>query len=282
MYLKEWRDKAAGFADLLNYAVMIDDGIIQGKDGSLMAAWYYRGPDMQSSSNDELETISARLNSALMRFDKGWMLQIDCTRKPAVGYPKAKEAYFPDRTTLLIDYERQLEYSAEDRNFECLYALTVTYTPPSQAKGKIIDILYSTEEGQELEQGDKTLIWFKKMIRELELTLFYVFNNSVTRMKQVTYKDEYALIHNRDEFLEYLNFCANGKFQRVNLPSIPMYLDCLVGNQDFIGGNQPKIGNMHIRVISIEGLPMESYPGILGNLNYLPVEYRWNSRFIFF
>jgi type IV secretion system protein VirB4 len=101
-------------------------------------------------------------------------------------------------------------------------------------------------------------------------------------MKHVTYKDEYTLIHNRDEFLEFLNYCVTSKFQKVNLPPIPMYLDCLVGSQDFIGGNQPKIGNMHIRVISIEGLPMESYPGILDSLNHLPVEYRWNSRFIFF
>jgi type IV secretion system protein VirB4 len=36
--LKKHRSKEAGFADLLNYAAMVDDGIIVGKNGSFMAS----------------------------------------------------------------------------------------------------------------------------------------------------------------------------------------------------------------------------------------------------
>jgi type IV secretory pathway VirB4 component len=67
----------------------------------------------------------------------------------------------------------------------------------------------------------------------------------------------------------------------VLLPSNPIYLDALIGGQELWGGVIPKIGRKFIQVVSIEGFPMESYPGILAQLAELPVEYRWNSRFIF-
>jgi hypothetical protein len=35
--LKPFRSRAAGLPDLLNWAALIDDGIVQGKDGSLLA-----------------------------------------------------------------------------------------------------------------------------------------------------------------------------------------------------------------------------------------------------
>ena len=36
--LKKYRSKDAGLADLLNYAAMVDDGVIVGKNGSFIAA----------------------------------------------------------------------------------------------------------------------------------------------------------------------------------------------------------------------------------------------------
>ncbi|AIL64742.1 Type IV secretion system protein virB4 [Rickettsiales bacterium Ac37b] len=279
MYLKEWRDKAIGLADLLNYAVYIDDGIIQGKDGSLIASWYFYGSDMESSSTGELESLSARLNLALMRLEQGFMMQIDCIRQSAPNYPDLAKAYFQDATSLLIDYEREQQYKSENNNFESLYALTITYTQAFKAKEKIGDFLYEVDGNQaEEKEGDKTLIWFKKIIRELELSLAYVFNNSLTRMKNNSANHQ----DGGNQLLEFLNYCVTGRFHKLNLPISGMYLDSLIGNQDFTGGNYPQIGNTHLRIVSIEGLPMESYPSVLSSLNYIATPFRWNSRFIFF
>jgi type IV secretion system protein TrbE len=51
--LKSFRDKAAGVADLLNWAALFEDGIVQNKDGSFLAGWYSQGPDLQSSTDGE-------------------------------------------------------------------------------------------------------------------------------------------------------------------------------------------------------------------------------------
>jgi hypothetical protein len=63
--LVEHRRKPVGLADLLMHHAVINDGILLQQDGSLVAGWTYRGPDMMSSPPAEMEALSARLNSVL-------------------------------------------------------------------------------------------------------------------------------------------------------------------------------------------------------------------------
>ncbi len=72
-----------------------------------------------------------------------------------------------------------------------------------------------------------------------------------------------------------------GNYHPVQLPSNPMYLDAVIGGQELWGGVVPKIGRKFIQVVSLEGFPLESTPGLLSALAELPSEYRWSSRFIF-
>ncbi len=85
----------------------------------------------------------------------------------------------------------------------------------------------------------------------------------------------------QDNFLRHIQYCITGLNHPVNLPKNPIYLDALIGGQELTPGITPKIGRKFIQCVAIEGFPMESYPGILTLLTQLPVEYRWNSRFIF-
>ncbi len=41
--LDQHRSKEMGFADLLVYAAVVEDGVIVGKNGALMAAWIFFG-----------------------------------------------------------------------------------------------------------------------------------------------------------------------------------------------------------------------------------------------
>ena len=62
--LKKHRSQDAGLSDLLIYAAMVEDGVIVGKNGSLMAAWIYRGDDQASSTEPQREAVSFRINQA--------------------------------------------------------------------------------------------------------------------------------------------------------------------------------------------------------------------------
>ena len=63
-----------------------------------------------------------------------------------------------------------------------------------------------------------------------------------------------------------------------DLPEIPAYLSDVLGSQDLVAGISPKVGRHHLRVVAIDGFPRLSFPGILGALDTLPIEYRWNTR----
>ena len=51
--LARYRSRAPGFCDLLNWAAVPEDGIVLGKDGSLMAGWVYEGEDESSRTDEE-------------------------------------------------------------------------------------------------------------------------------------------------------------------------------------------------------------------------------------
>src|SRR4051794_19266643 len=99
MQLREHRSKAQSLSDLLLYDSLVEDGILLQQDGSLLAAWSFRGPDMASASHSEMTALSARLN-AILRLGTGWMVQCDAIRSRAPEYPDG--GAFPDPTTQVI------------------------------------------------------------------------------------------------------------------------------------------------------------------------------------
>src|SRR5580693_4603254 len=115
MQRSEHRVKARGLADLLLPFALIDDGILLQQDGSLLAGWSYRGPDMMSAAASEMDALSARLNQVL-RLGSGWMVQCDAIRSRAPGYPG--NGAFPDAITQLIDDERRQQFMEVGAHFE--------------------------------------------------------------------------------------------------------------------------------------------------------------------
>ena len=64
-HLKKHRHNSGGTADLLNYASVVDDGVIVGKNGSFMAAWLYQGEDNANTTDEAREMVSFRINQAM-------------------------------------------------------------------------------------------------------------------------------------------------------------------------------------------------------------------------
>jgi type IV secretion system protein VirB4 len=165
--------------------------------------------------------------------------------------------------------------------YEGFFVITITYFPPILAQTKFVEMLFDDET----ETQDKTartlniLQHFKQEVSTIESRLGSVF--TMERLQARTVITEEGITKTEDDFLRYLHFCVTGLNHPVLLPSNPIYLDALIGGQELWGGVIPKIGRKFIQAVSIEGFPMESYPGILSQLAELPVEYRWNSRFIF-
>ena len=279
--LSRYRSKDAGLADLLNYAAIVDDGVIVGKNGSLIASWLYKGDDNASSTDEQREIVSYRINQALSGLGSGWMLHVDAVRRNAPNYSDPESSYFPEVVTLAIDEERRQYFNNLGTMYEGFFVITVTYFPPILAQSKFVEMLFD-DESETMDNKARTLHVlenFKRDVDNIESRLSSVFKMERLQGRQVI--TEEGVVKTEDDLLRYLQFCVTGINHPILLPSHPIYLDALLGGQELWGGVIPKIGRKFIQVVSIEGFPLESYPGILSQLAELPVEYRWNSRFIF-
>ncbi|EMY8473089.1 VirB4 family type IV secretion/conjugal transfer ATPase [Escherichia coli] len=279
--LKKHRSKDAGLADLLNYAAVVDDGVIVGKNGSFMAAWLYKGDDNASSTDQQREVVSARINQALAGLGSGWMIHVDAVRRPAPNYAERGLSSFPDRLTAAIEEERRRHFESLGTMYEGYFVLTVTWFPPLLAQRKFVELMFDDDAtAPDRKARTRGLIdQFKRDVRSIESRLSSAV--SLTRLKGHKILNEDGTTVTHDDFLRWLQFCVTGLHHPVQLPSNPMYLDALIGGQEMWGGVVPKVGRKFVQVVAIEGFPLESYPGILTALGELPCEYRWSSRFIF-
>lgn len=279
--LDRHRSKAPGFVDLLIYASVVDDGVIVGKNGSLMAAWIYQGSDTASSTQAEREHVSLQINNALSRLGTGWMIHIDAVRKSAEGYSDKGLSHFPDPVSAAIDGERRRTFESSGTLYESYFVLTATWLPPMLAERQFVDLMFDDGEAA---PDNKTrtfnlINYFKRECLNIESRLSGTIGLTRLLSHKITNEDNSTITH--DDFLRWIQFCITGMDDPMVLPKNPMYLDALLSGQEFWGGVVPKIGRNFIQVVSIDGFPLESSPGILNALSELPCACRWSTRYIF-
>ncbi|WP_412051987.1 conjugal transfer protein TrbE (plasmid) [Hoeflea sp. Naph1] len=277
--LNQFRNSKPSFSDLLPYAGLVADGIILLKDGSLMAGWYFAGPDSESSTNVERNEVSRQINTILSRLGTGWMIQVEAVRVPTTAYPARDACHFPDPVTRAIDEERRAHFEAERGHYESQHALVLTYRPPEPRRSTMARYVYSDEASRSETYANRVLNTFQSSIREVEQYLGNVL--SIRRMVTRTISDPETGSEARyDELFQFIRFCIVGENNPVRLPAIPMYLDWLV-TAEFHHGLSPMVDGTYLTVVAIDGFPAESWPGILNSLDLMPLTYRWSSRFLF-
>ncbi|WP_034824547.1 hypothetical protein, partial [Hyphomonas pacifica] len=65
--LREYAETPVLLADYLPWACMVAPGVVLNKDGSFQTTFRYRGPDLESSTEEELVSVMARVNNVLRR-----------------------------------------------------------------------------------------------------------------------------------------------------------------------------------------------------------------------
>ncbi|WP_211831047.1 conjugal transfer protein TrbE [Kistimonas asteriae] len=280
--LKQYRDTNPGFADLLDYAAVVDDGVIMSKSGLLMAGWRYRAVDMASTTFPEVNALMARLNQILTSLGSGWMMHCDAIRGDANEYPAESASYFPDEITRLIDRERRSYFQGRGNTYETEFVLVLSYLPPRIEQKRVVDMMFDDHQPKKglKSHSEKIISEFQEKISLIESNLTSVVQ-SLERLNAWEQPSEDGSAAVMDGFLEHLNHCVTGQRHPVRLPPVPMYLDAVLGSKDFYPGVNPAVGNKYIAAVGIEGFPMESSPGVLNALTQLECEYRWSTRFIF-
>jgi type IV secretion system protein VirB4 len=259
----EYRNRADRLADHLPWAALVAPGVVLNKDGSFQRTFRFRGPDLESATEAELVSTSARVNNVLRRFGSGWALFFQAERLEALGYP---ESMFPDAASWLVEKERQASFEGEREHFESRYHVTLLWLPPADSQASAERALVERPSGETGRDWREALSHFvAETNRALDLLSGF--------MPEVRALDD-------EETLTFLHGAVSEKRHRVRVPETPIYLDALLADTPLTGGLEPMLGGQHLRTLTVLGFPGMSQPGILDALNHQDFGYRWVTRFI--
>ncbi len=262
MNLAEYRRTSTRLADFLPWAALAGDGVVLNKDGSLQRTARFRGPDLDSAVAAELVAVAGRLNNAFRRLGSGWAIFVEAQRHGVDAYPAGR---FPDAASALVDAERKADFEEDASHYESSYFLSFVYLPPAEDAARAETWLYEGKAEKGVDPHEILRGFADRTDRVLQLVEGF--------MPECRWLDD-------GETLTYLHSCVSTKRQRVRVPETPMYLDALLADQPLTGGLEPRLGNAHLRVLTIVGFPTATTPGLLDDLNRLAFPYRWSTRAI--
>lgn len=262
MNLAEYRNTTAGLADYLPWAALIAPGVVLNKDGSFQRTARFRGPDLDSATPAELVGTTARLNNALRRLGSGWAIFVEAQRSPATDYP---QSVFSDPVSALIDLERRDGFEQAGVHFESSYFLTFVWLPPAEDAARAESWLYEGRAQSGIDPRELLRGFIDRTDRVLQLIEGFV--------PEADWLDDART-------LTYLHSTISTKRQRVRVPETPMHLDALLVDQPLVGGLEPRLGDAHLRTLTVVGFPTATHPGVLDELNRLAFPYRWSTRAI--
>ncbi|MER9236356.1 conjugal transfer protein TrbE [Mesorhizobium sp. M0622] len=262
MNLAEYRKKSASLVDYLPWAALVAPGVVLNKDGSFQRTARFRGPDLDSATPAELVGTTARLNGALRRLGSGWAIFVEAQRNSASGYPDSR---FPDCASALLEIERREQFEESGVLFESSYFLTFVWLPPAEEVSRMESWLYEGREKTGVDPWELLKSFVDRTDRVLNLIEGFV--------PEADWLDD-------GETLSYLHSTISTKRHRVRVPETPIHLDGLLVDQPLAGGLEPRLGEAHLRTLTITGFPTMTFPGILDDLNRLAFPYRWSTRAI--
>ena len=261
--LHEYRHRADRLADHLPWAALVAPGVVLNKDGSFLSVLAFRGPDLESATEAELVSACARANNVLKRFGSGWGLFFDADRREALDYPASE---FPDAASWLIDQERRAAFEASGQHYESRFHLSLVWLPPADSSDSASRSLIDRPDAEKGRDWRAALAQFRAETARA-LDLFAAFMPEVRAL-------------NSADTLTYLHGAISTRAHAVAVPQNPIYLDGLLADTPLTGGIEPKLGDLHLRTLTIIGFPNMSRPGLLDALNHQDFAYRWVTRFI--
>ena len=258
--LAEYRKKPQALADFLPWAALVAPGVIANKDGSFQRTARFGGPDLDSATPAELVSTTARLNGALRRLGSGWAVFVEAQRVPANRYPRSR---FPDAASALVEMERRFQFEEEGAHFESAYFLTFVWLPPVDAAYRAEGWLYENRAAAGADGRAALTGFIDRTDRVLALLDGF--------MPEAAWLSD-------EETLTYLHSTVSTRRHAVRVPETPMHLDAILVDEPLSGGLEPRLGDAHLRTLTVLGFPSRTWPGLLDDLNRLAFPYRWCVR----
>lgn len=264
----QYASEPVEFSNVLPWASMVAPGVVLNKNGSFMASFTYRGPDLDSATKEELLITVAQLNNTIKRNGSGWYFYADMHHKRS---PALVQSAFPNPATQLIELERAGQFE-DGKYFESTYYFTVGWLPPKSVEAKARDFFFEDEE---------TTVKGMKNEKRIADEWLDTFCTEADRIAGGLRRVLPTITFLRDaDTLTYLHGTVSTKTHAVAMPDTPTELDSLLTDLPLTGGRHPMIGEHYIGAVTVKGYPGSMTPGYLDVLNAQNFPFRYIVRWI--
>ena len=251
-----------GLGDLLQWAFVIDDGVILMKDGSFLSGFSLRGRDLECAAVQEVNRAADIVNDALGQLGEGWSLEVNLHRRDVRGYPAKEKAHFPTDALWALEEERRAQFEREGEHFTTENTVLLTYAPPKDVTRKwerlVVDGTRSNVEYREV------LTRYERTCREMEALLQTIC--STERLSSTG-------------LLSECHRCLTGLTHEVSAPP-KSYVNYALASCDFTTGFQPVVGERHVFLVSVSSFGHATVPAAGDFFNRIRDIARWHMRFI--
>lgn len=273
----EYRPPSAQLVDLLPWALLEAPGVLRLKDGSLQRTLHYRGHDPARLTDEERMVGHAQLNAALLQLGEGWSVWSELRREPLLAPARR---HMQGAAAGLVEAIRHENFLLSGQLYTTRAYLTLVKTPPNPAArrltGRVLALFGGLFEGggtlardperARVEARGEEVEGFARATREFLDATRGLF-------AQAAWLDD-------EGTLGYLHEAISRHRHPVRCPEVPMYLDALLADEPLQAGLELRIGEEHLRVISIKGYPAMTHPHLLHGLETAPFPLRLVQRWI--
>ena len=243
-----------------------DTGIVHGKDHSMIAIYEFRGSDMDSSTPEEMMQYNAAINNSLKRLPTGYTLYFETQRHIDTSYEQASI----DVPIVQKMEKDRCNYYQGKQHLVSSYYFVITCEPPQIMKQKITSAFIQDA----VNKKQKTDLDMRVFFEAVEKFISDV--NLIGNMLASLFPEVKPL--SADEALTYLHSTISTN--RISLQVNPeRYITDYIIDCGLLGGEEMKLGDKFVKMITILDFPPMSTPGLFDTLNDLDLEYRWVSRF---
>jgi len=249
-------------SELLPYGYFADEGVIRLRGGGTMVGFSIRAPGHETTSEGEVLAACERFASSLSHFTTGDFLHLICHRVPATAYPQRS---FSNRAAYLVDRERAEQFKAA-RYYRNLLRLYISNEDESTIANQLKALFFASTAHQ------------MRGSRELQMQRFF---HRIEKWEDVIHSILRPSRMNTVQMFRDLILAVNGiDYEAVPpRPGAPLYQ--IIGQQDLIGGSTPRIGQLHVRPVTlVYPWPKETVEQSLAVLLTHPGELMLSCRFI--
>ena len=243
--MSQWRSHIDhSLSDIVQVSAFLSDGEAFLKPGGLMVASELRHDDFESLLREEVDALCERFEQALAQSGDRDLLHLVYDRLPAPHYP---EREFSTKAAALVDAERKAAFGNERYWVNRCRIYFSHYFPP-EANARASAAFFGGTDSASTSSWQYEIERFRERAR--------AFGDSLSGVARVRRFTSAEMFHD-------LHLCLTGLDHTIALPAVPVHLDEVLADQTFYGGLYPRVGDLHIRPIAINGYPAETIPQLL-------------------